>query len=64
MKVLRLSKHHPERIRIGPAITVTIVRSEGGQIRVGIDAPADLPITTEPDPGPPDEPDQAQRPRA
>jgi len=42
--MLVLSRKPGEQIQIGKEITVTVVRSEDGRARIGIDAPADIPI--------------------
>ncbi|MDR1492179.1 MAG: carbon storage regulator [Planctomycetaceae bacterium] len=40
--MLVLSRREGEWIRIGNSITITIVRTGGDKVRVGIDAPNDL----------------------
>ncbi|MDR1384246.1 MAG: carbon storage regulator [Planctomycetaceae bacterium] len=40
--MLVLSRREGEWIRIGDSITITIVRTGGDKVRVGIDAPNDL----------------------
>lgn len=42
--MLVLSRKVGERILIGEDITVTIVRIAGGGVRVGIEAPPELPV--------------------
>jgi carbon storage regulator len=42
--MLVLSRKVGERILIGDDITVTIVRIAGGGVRVGIEAPPELPV--------------------
>jgi carbon storage regulator len=42
--MLVLSRKVGERILIGDNITVTIVRIAGGGVRVGIEAPPELPV--------------------
>ncbi len=39
-----LSRKPSEPILIGEQITVTVVRISGGKVRLGIDAPKDVPI--------------------
>ena len=45
--MLVLSRKVGERIRIGDGITVTVVRVTGGGVRLGIEAPAELPVVRE-----------------
>ena len=45
--MLVLSRKAGERILIGDNITVTVVRIAPGVVRIGVDAPADLPIVRE-----------------
>ncbi len=40
--MLVLSRRESERIRLGDAIVVTVVRLDQGQVRLGIDAPSDV----------------------
>ncbi len=42
--MLVLSRRLGERILIGENISVTVVRIAGGAVRLGIEAPGDLPI--------------------
>jgi carbon storage regulator len=42
--MLVLSRKVGERIVLGEDIIVTVVRVEGGRVRIGIDAPADVSI--------------------
>jgi carbon storage regulator len=42
--VLVLTRKVGEQVHIGDNIVVTIVALEGGKVRVGIDAPRELPI--------------------
>jgi carbon storage regulator len=42
--MLVLSRRRSERILIGTSIQITVVRVEGNQVRLGIDAPTSLPI--------------------
>ena len=45
--MLVLSRKVGEKILIGDSISVTVVRISGGGVRIGIDAPADLPVVRE-----------------
>jgi len=45
--MLVLTRKLLEKVRIGDNIVVTIVRIEGGQVRVGIDAPKSIPVVRE-----------------
>jgi len=42
--MLVLSRKDGERIRIGPNIFVTVVSSRTGKVRLGIDAPPEVPV--------------------
>jgi carbon storage regulator len=42
--MLVLTRKLMEKVYIGSDICVTVVRLEGGQVRLGIDAPRDIPI--------------------
>lgn len=42
--MLLLTPKEAEQILIGDDITITIVRGRKGQVRVGIDAPREIPI--------------------
>jgi carbon storage regulator len=42
--MLVLSRRPGERILIGDQICITILRTAGGSVRVGIDAPSNIPI--------------------
>jgi carbon storage regulator len=42
--MLVLSRKSGEKIHIGSGITVTVIEVRGNQIRLGIDAPEDVPI--------------------
>ena len=42
--MLVLSRRPGERILIGDQISITILRATGGSVRVGIEAPHDVPI--------------------
>lgn len=45
--MLVLSRKVGERIWIGDEIAVTVVRVSGGSVRIGIEAPHDLPVVRE-----------------
>ena len=45
--MLVLSRKVGERIFIGEHVTITVVRITGGGVRLGIDAPPDLPVVRE-----------------
>ncbi len=45
--MLVLSRKVGQRIRIGDGITVTVVRVTGGGVRLGIEAPVELPVIRE-----------------
>ena len=42
--MLVLSRHRDERIMIGDDIVITIVDIRGDKVRLGIDAPSDIPV--------------------
>ena len=42
--MLVLSRRRSERILIGSSIQITVVRVDGKQVRLGIEAPTSLPI--------------------
>jgi carbon storage regulator len=42
--MLVLTRKLMERLYIGEDICVTVVRLEGGQVRLGIDAPREIPV--------------------
>ena len=42
--MLVLSRKRSERILIGSSIRITVVKLEGNQVRLGIEAPVQLPI--------------------
>ena len=42
--MLVLSRKRSERIVIGSDICITVVKLEGNQVRLGVDAPAALPV--------------------
>ena len=45
--MLVLSRRVGERIWIGNEISVTVVKIAGGGVRIGIEAPEDLPVVRE-----------------
>lgn len=45
--MLVLSRKVGEKILIGDSISVTVVRISGGGVRIGIEAPSDLPVVRE-----------------
>lgn len=45
--MLVLSRKVGQRIRIGKDVTITVVRITGGGVRLGIDAPMELPVIRE-----------------
>ena len=45
--MLVLSRKESERIKLGNAITVTVIRVSGGKVRLGIDAPPDIRVLRE-----------------
>ena len=45
--MLVLSRHVNERIRIGDDVVLTVVRINGGLVRLGIDAPRDVAVVRE-----------------
>lgn len=42
--MLVLTRKLMEKLYIGPDVCVTVVRLEGGQVRLGIDAPREVPV--------------------
>lgn len=46
-KVLILTRKCNESIRIGDDITITMMRVDAGQVRIGIDAPRGVPVHRE-----------------
>lgn len=44
MKLLVLARKPKETIQIGNDITITIVRIEPGNVRIGVDAPKHMPV--------------------
>jgi len=45
--MLVLTRRHGESVRIGPDVRVTVVSSNGGQVRIAIDAPEEVGIFRE-----------------
>ena len=45
--MLVLSRKVGERIFVGDHVTITVVRITGGGVRLGIEAPPDLPVVRE-----------------
>ena len=45
--MLVLSRKVGERIKIGDGVTITVVRVSGGGVRLGIEAPPELPVVRE-----------------
>lgn len=55
--MLVLTRKLMEKLYIGEEICITVVRLEGGQVRLGIDAPRHIPVVrAELTPLPPEEP--------
>ena len=42
--MLVLTRKYQEKIRIGHDITITVLRTKGKAVRLGIEAPADVPV--------------------
>ena len=42
--MLVLTRKYQEKIRIGENITITVLRTKGKAVRLGIEAPADVPV--------------------
>lgn len=42
--MLVLSRKENESIRIGPDITITVVSLDSNRVRIGIEAPRDIPV--------------------
>ena len=42
--MLVLSRKESQVLRIGADITITVVEIRGGKVRLGIEAPADIPV--------------------
>lgn len=52
--MLVLSRRERERIKLGDSITVTIIRVSGERVRIGIEAPPEVPVVRDelpPQPG-------------
>lgn len=45
--MLVLSRHRDQRIEIGDGIVITVVDIRGDKVRLGIDAPPDVPVHRE-----------------
>ncbi|HVJ81550.1 MAG TPA: carbon storage regulator [Planctomycetia bacterium] len=45
--MLVLTRKQSERVRIGPDITLTIVRIDDNKVRIGIEAPSHVPVQRE-----------------
>lgn len=45
--MLVLTRRNGESLKIGEEITITILGYKGNQVRVGIDAPKDMPVHRE-----------------
>ena len=43
-KMLVLSRHKSEAIRIGDDVTIVVVEIRGDKVRLGIEAPKDMPV--------------------
>jgi carbon storage regulator CsrA len=44
VSMLVLTRKYQEKIRIGDNITITVLRTKGKAVRLGIEAPADVPV--------------------
>ena len=42
--MLVLTRKPQEKIRIGEGITITVIKTKGSGVRLGIEAPADVPV--------------------
>jgi carbon storage regulator len=42
--MLVLTRKHQEKIRIGDNITITVIRTKGKSVRLGIEAPPEVPV--------------------
>lgn len=42
--MLMLSRCHGQQIRLGDRIVVTVISSRGDKVRLGIDAPPEIPV--------------------
>ncbi|MFB1012034.1 MAG: carbon storage regulator CsrA [Thiopseudomonas sp.] len=45
--MLVLTRHSGENIRIGNNITLRVIKCQNGQVRLGVDAPADIVVHRE-----------------
>jgi carbon storage regulator len=60
--MLVLSRKEGERIQIGPDIWITVVQVRGNQVRIGVEAPKEVPVIrgelnpNQPPPLPPHQP--------
>ena len=45
--MLVLSRYHNERVMIGENITITVIDIRGDKVRLGIEAPPDVPVHRE-----------------
>ena len=45
--MLVLTRKAEQKIRIGKNVVITVLKIEGGQVSIGIDAPADVQIVRE-----------------
>src|SRR4029078_12179588 len=43
--MLVLTRKYQEKIRIGNNITITVLRTKGKAVRLGIEAPSDVPVS-------------------
>ena len=46
--MLVLTRKHQEKIRIGDHITITVLKTKGKSVRLGIEAPAEVPVKGKP----------------
>jgi len=42
--MLVLSRHKDEKIRVGHDIVITVIDIRGDKVRIGVDAPQDVPV--------------------
>ena len=45
--MLILTRKSGERIRIGDDVTITVLRVDSGQVRIGVEAPREVPVHRE-----------------